>query len=158
MDVKVLWKWEAQVLHICWHKRCFWLHVCVHACVRACDVWNLLWGKEESFNLFCAHSMVSNFILFPTQETLCACPTPIPALWKRKEPTPYVWAAFLPRQRFSSWVPGPELPQREGKDEACVINVLQAVREKSPNTLVAFRKKKKKGVREKKEEKENSEL
>lgn len=50
-------------------------------------------------------------------------------------------AESLPRQRFSSSVQGPELPQGGGRDEASIINVLQAGGEKSPNTLVAFRKK-----------------
>lgn len=42
--------------------------VCV--CVRAhvsVSVWKLLEGREESFNLFCAHSTVSILILPPAR-------------------------------------------------------------------------------------------
>lgn len=84
------------------------LHVCLYVCVC---VWKLLEGREGSWDVLCTHSTVYNWIPLSAQSPFRAhsrqaqVTTPTP---------PYMWAAFLPRQRFSFLVWGPELPQEEG--------------------------------------------
>ena len=134
-------KWKGTVF--CWQKViCFQLCVCVCSPLKA--------GDPVISSAPIPQLLIEFYFLFPSHSVFLLAHSYHVEQATIKGTYPFHGGIISPKAKIQLLGPRAWAAPRSGWDEASIINVLQAGREKSPNTLVAFRKKKKRSRREKK--------